>query len=228
MVVGNGQLAQVFKNSSLEDGCIFASGVSNSSCVDIHEFERESKLLMLHLEKNKDKKFVYFSSCALSAKDYPKNAYYRHKENMENMIKTYSTNYYILRLPQLFGNLILHKTLINYLYKCLVHDHYFNVYSDAHRYVIEIHDVKKIVESYLSFSQSCIVVDIANPYRYSVLDIVNILEQLLQKNAKYSIIEKTDKYILEFEDMKKFIQQCKVSVDFNENYLFNHLKKILG
>ncbi|MBU4132588.1 MAG: hypothetical protein KKF12_17365, partial [Proteobacteria bacterium] len=75
MIIGNGQLAKIFK----EDGCffddvvIFASGVTNSDCRDDREFNREKELLEKTLVENNAKRFVYFSSCALSAKTYEKN-----------------------------------------------------------------------------------------------------------------------------------------------------------
>ena len=87
MIIGNGQLAQAFKNSNTENIVIFASGVPNSNCTDIAEFEREKNLLMETLSAHKDLIFVYFSSCALSGKDYPKNSYYQHKEEIELYIK---------------------------------------------------------------------------------------------------------------------------------------------
>ncbi len=180
MVIGAGQLAKCFNDYIDNDEmCIFASGVSNSSCEDISQFNREKELLKSTLISNKDKKFIYFSSCALSSETYPKNAYYNHKKNMENIIKSYSSNYYIFRIPQLFGDLILHKTLINFIYKSIQHNHEFSVFNNAYRYVIEINDVKKLVEAYIKYHESCITVNLANTYRYKVLDIVKIFEELL-------------------------------------------------
>ena len=145
MIIGSGQLAKTFEDSTLSNTVIFASGVSNSNITDIKQFEREKCLLVNTLEKNKDKKFVYFSSCALSAPKYPKNAYYEHKRQMEELIKEYSTNYYIFRIPQLFGALKHHKTLINFLYEAIINEEFFKVYNQAYRYVIEIDDVRKLV-----------------------------------------------------------------------------------
>jgi nucleoside-diphosphate-sugar epimerase len=226
LVIGNGQLANVFQKSELRDNaCIYASGVSNSTCTDIKQFDREKDLLIDTLNKNTNKKFVYFSSCALSADEYPKNDYYRHKANMEDIIKEHSKSYYIFRIPQLFGDLILHKTLINFIYKSIEHDHKFNVYDEAYRYVIEIHDVKKLVEEYLNSSESCITVDLANPYRYKVLDIVNIFEQLLNKKAVCEIVSKEDKYALDLSKMEAFIKCNSLQIDFGEDYLINKLKE---
>lgn len=225
-VIGNGQLAKIFKEKQIvANSCIFASGVSNSACIDEKQFKREETLLIDTLENCKDKKFVYFSSCALSALEYPKNAYYIHKEKMENIIKEYSKNYYIFRIPQLFGDLILHKTLINFIYKSIVHNHRFNVYDEAYRYVIEINDVYMLVNEYLTHSKSCITVDLANPYRYKVLDIVETFEKLLDKKANYEILQKEDKYILDLSSLEHFIKDKGINIDFGEEYLMHKLKE---
>lgn len=228
IIIGNGQLAKIFLDSDLNNTCIFASGVSNSNCTDINEFEREKNLLLKTLNENKENKFVYFSSCALSAKDYKKNEYYLHKQNMENLIKENSNNYYIFRVPQLFGCLKTHPTLINFIYNSIKDDKEFNLYDEAYRYVIEINDVKILVEKYLTYSDSCITIDLSNTYRYKVLDIVNILETLLNKKAKYALIEKKDGYILDLSDLKNFMKKNKIKINFSENYLKEKLaQKVL-
>jgi nucleoside-diphosphate-sugar epimerase len=227
MIIGNGQLAKSFQNYCPSNLIIFASGVSNSECTDIGEFNREKTLLIETLIKNKNKKFVYFSSCVLSAENYNKNQYYKHKANMEKIIKQYSDNYYIFRLPQLFGDLINHKTIINFIYKSIQTDCRFNVYDNAYRYVIEINDTRKIVMAYLKHHQSCIIKDIANTHRYKVLDIVQIFENLLGKKANYNLIPKDDFYTLELSDMENFISKYNIDVQFGENYLKKKLKEKL-
>lgn len=225
MVIGNGQLAKIFLNSNIDlnNVCIFASGVSNSSCIDINQFQREKKLLLETLKNNSDKKFVYFSSCALSAIEYPKNNYYAHKLNMENIIKEHSNSYYIFRIPQLFGDLILHKTLINFIYKAIEHNHKFIVYNEAYRYVIEINDVLKLVESYLIYDSGCLTLDIANSFRYKVIDIVQIFEKFLNKKANYEIVNNEDKYILDLTSLENFIKEKGIDIKFGEDYLVNKL-----
>jgi len=226
MIIGSGQLAKAFQKIKLKNEvCIFASGVSNSSCTDEKQFEKEKNLLIDTLKNNSDKKFVYFSSCALSAKNYPKNDYYKHKANMEDLIKEYSNKYYIFRIPQLFGDLILHKTLINFIYKSIEHNHKFHIYDEAYRYVIEINDVCKLVEGYLIHHDSCITVDIANPYRYKVVDIVRVFERLLNKKANYELIEKEDQYLLDLSMMQNFIQKNSLALDFGKDYLRKRLEE---
>lgn len=224
MIVGNGQLAKIFQKSQITyDVCIFASGVSNSNCKDKQQFEREKNLLIDALKNNSDKKFVYFSSTALSANEYPKNDYYKHKSKMETVIKEHSKNYYIFRIPQLFGDLILHKTIINFLYKSIEQNHNFAIYDEAYRYVIEINDLKTLVEAYLQYSKSCITVDLANPYRYKVLDIVQILEELMKKEACFELVEKNDGYLLDLSDMKSFTEKNHIDIAFGKDYLFTKL-----
>ena len=48
-IIGTGQLAKIFQNSDIDlnNVCIFASGVSNSSCVDIYQFQREKQCFVL-------------------------------------------------------------------------------------------------------------------------------------------------------------------------------------
>jgi len=230
MIVGNGQLAQTFQKISHQDIVVFASGVSNSSCQEEREFQREETLLLSTLEKHKDKKFIYFSSCALSADAYELNEYYRHKQRMENLIKQYSNNYYIFRIPQLFGDLKKHKTIINYFYNCIINQVPFSVYNDAYRYVIELNDLCKIVDYIVSTQSSKLILDIANPYRYKIINIVEILENLLSIKANYKTLKKTDKYILDFDYFNQVVDINKIGIEnFGEEYLYMKLKeKVLG
>ncbi|MEY8673118.1 NAD(P)-dependent oxidoreductase [Francisella philomiragia] len=224
MVVGNGQLAQAFYKYKDNDSIVvFASGVSNSSCTEQKEFDRERKLLETILKDNSDKKFIYFSSCALSADEYPKNSYYAHKIQMESIIKELSDKYFIIRLPQLFGNLKLHNTLINYIYHAIKSNNIINVYSEAYRYVIEIEDVRRFVNSYLANGTLCSTIDLANPYRYKILEIIEIFENLLNKKANTIIIQKQDKYILDLSKLNRYIQENNINIEFGEGYLKNKL-----
>lgn len=224
MIIGAGQLANAFKDFECDDVVIFASGVANSNCKEPKEFDRERELLLKTLKENKNSKFVYFSSCALSAEEYPLNEYYRHKLNMENIIKAYSNNYYIFRIPQLFGELKKHSTLINFLYDSIKNEKTFKVYDNAYRYVIEINDAKEIVKLYLEYSKSSITVDIANPYHYKVLEIVHILEEILNKKANYILLTKEDQYKLDLSEFIKFLKKYDKRLMFGKNYLSFKLK----
>jgi len=224
MIIGNGQLAKAFVPFEREDVCYFASGVSRSNCIDPMEFRRERELLQNALKVHGNKKFVYFSSCALSAPEYPRNSYYQHKQKMEDLIKNHSGCYYIFRIPQLFGCLKSHNTLINFLYECILEQKKFEVYSDAYRYVIELQDVRKIITSYLDYGRCKTTLDIANPYRYKVTSIVKIFESLLDCKADYDLVLKEDGYLLDLKQLESFVEDNEVEVNFSRDYLFDKLK----
>ena len=151
--------------------------------------------------------------------------YYNHKLNMEELIKSQTNDYYIFRLPQLFGSFKKHKTLINFFYYSIINDKPFNVFDGAYRYVIEVEDIQILVKKFLELIEPGILVDIANPYRYKVEDIVKIFECLLMKKADYKIVKKTDQYHLNLDSLTEFIEQNQINVVFDPHYLERKLKK---
>lgn len=90
MIVGKGDIASVLNDR--EGALFFASGVSDSSCVDQELFKRERALL---LEQNPKLCCFYFSSIVAEIKDTP---YYFHKLEMEHMVRLHFYNYNIIRL----------------------------------------------------------------------------------------------------------------------------------
>ncbi len=218
MIVGSGQIALAFKNYSPSNSIVFASGVSNSSCKDIREFERERKLLEHNLRTIEDRNFIYFSSCALSANDYHLNSYYRHKLAMEHLIKSGTDNYYIFRIPQLFGCMKKHSTLINYLFNAINESRSFNVYSGANRYVVELNDVVRLVNSYVNNVAPGITVDLANTYRYSILELVEEFEQILDVTAHYDLIPGVDSYELNLDALQQHVENYKLNIEFGKSY----------
>lgn len=223
MIIGNGQLAKALKKIDSESICIFASGVANSSCTDTNEFMREEDLLVNELINHNDKLFIYFSSCALSDKTYSINKYYEHKQRMEFVIQKSSQNYLIFRLPQLFGHLKKHNTIINFFYESIQNGNEFEVYNNAHRYVIEINDVVTLVQAYINRRHYNSILNIANWYRYKVEIIVKILEQLTNKKAYYRLIEIEDHYQLDLSSLHKFCYDNFLDLDFGESYLSKKL-----
>lgn len=106
MIIGTGDIASVLTDRP--DITFFASGVSNSACTDVGEYERERALL---LQQDKTKHIVYFSSLSIY---YSDSIYTSHKVLMESLIRAYFPRHTIVRL----GNIDWGKnpnTLINYL-----------------------------------------------------------------------------------------------------------------
>lgn len=225
MIIGRGQLANAFKNVDRKDLLVFASGVPNSNCTDETQFRRERDLLFDTIREYPDATLIYFSSCALSADQYPKNAYYRHKANMEALIEAHCPKHYIFRLPQLFGALKEHSTLINFIYTKVMRDEPFSIFSDAHRYVIDIEDVVTFVVAYVNAKPELDTIDVANTYRYPVKEIVKTVEQLTGKAAKYDVVQKEDFYELDLEKTESFVNKFNLDLGFGSSYLSEKLSK---
>jgi hypothetical protein len=90
MIIGNGSIANVLKDNN--DLVFFASGVSNSACVDENEYEREFNLLKTI---SKDKHIVYFSNLGVY---YKKDRYTDHKIEIEEYIRNNFKYYTIVRI----------------------------------------------------------------------------------------------------------------------------------
>lgn len=128
MVVGNGDIASVITDQP--NKVFFASGVSNSSCTDWTQFQRERRLL---LQQSKFSHLVYFSS--LSIYYNPHNRYAQHKLFMERLVKDSFPLCTIIRLGNITWGSNPH-TLINYLKKRIENKEPYTI-QDVYRYVID-------------------------------------------------------------------------------------------
>ena len=90
MIVGSGSIAKVLTDRN--DLVFFASGVSNSSCIDEKEYEREFNLLKTIPI---DQHIVYFSNLGIY---YKKDRYTQHKINVEEYIRNNYKTYTIVRI----------------------------------------------------------------------------------------------------------------------------------
>lgn len=107
MIIGRGNIATVLNDRS--GAIFFASGVSNSSCLDESQYQREKDLLKVLYHSRLS--LFYFSSILVN---YSKTRYAQHKLSMEFKVKKHFQNYNIIRL----GNLDWDtnpNTFLNYL-----------------------------------------------------------------------------------------------------------------
>ena len=88
MIIGKGSIASVLED---RDDLVF-SGVSNSSCIDEKEYEREFNLLKT---VPTDKHVVYFSNLGIY---YKQDRYTQHKRDVEEYIRNNYTSYTIVRI----------------------------------------------------------------------------------------------------------------------------------
>lgn len=200
MIIGHGQIANYFKYKDIpESWVIFASGVSNSSSIIRSEFEREENLIIKVLKEYPDHLFIYFSSCFLANEATQKIEYYSHKLRMERLIKQSTENFLVVRIPQIFSYPTKRSTIINFLYFSILERRKFKLNNLATRYLLDLEDLYGIVQDLARWPSRTF--HIANPYKYQVTEIVQIIEEITNIKARFSTFSQIDGYELDLEDL---------------------------
>lgn len=221
MIVGNGLLASCFAEYQLvDDVCIFASGVSNSSEISIGKFQREIDLIDDTLSSLEDNVvFVYFSSCSIYDTTLKDSSYVKHKLAVENKLLSEKSNTLIFRLPQLAGNSRNKNTLLNYLSYHICNDREISILRNAKRNIIDVQDVlsisRKVINDVKNGESFCKVINIANPLHHSVIDIVLILEKILNKKSNTKLADGGSSYDIDISFVREKYHDSRLFMDTN-------------
>jgi nucleoside-diphosphate-sugar epimerase len=222
-IIGNGMLAKAFKGAAItsRELVLFASGVSNSLEEDKIEYDRELDLVNDHLKSNYS--FVYFSSCSLEDSSLSGTKYVLHKKKIENIIISRG-DYFIFRLPQVVGFTKNTNTLANFLYNKIRSDLPFDIWQYSTRNLIDVDDVVKITSFMIDNNIGHNTIsNVAATSSTSILTIVNCFEQILNKEARYKIVQKGCPY--DIENQRTDAIAKKIGVQFTADYLYNMLSK---
>lgn len=227
-IIGNGEVASLFLDFNCNhEKVIFASGVSNSINCTQKDFVREKKMLLKAIKDYPNFQIIYFSSCALAAKSVQSIPYYSHKLAMEKLIKKESENFLIFRLPQVFGTFHPKKmTLMNFIISSILKGSEIRVNTIATRYLIHVNELAYLVKKIITSKANAFVINLGNPRRYEVTEIIKECEMQLNKKAKLTFFEADDTYTLDFSLMRKWISDIEINQLFNENYLTDNVKKM--
>lgn len=226
MIIGSGLLAKAFVPSFLhrEDVCIYAAGVSNSSCIDVREFARERERLesalrqTIHVEA-----FVYFSTCSVFDPEAFNTPYVQHKLAMEEMVRSHPNNL-IFRLPQVAGKTPNPHTLLNFLYARISRSESFKLWSKAKRNIIDVVDVVSIAQQLISTeSTRNNTYNIANVFSYPMIDVVRAMERVVGKSAVYDIELRGSEYFIDTCAIFPMLE--KSGVKFGNDYLEKVINK---
>lgn len=223
MVIGNGSIANIFKESFENDDSIiiFASGVSNSNENRESEYLRETKLLTETLLKFSEKKIIYFSSV------YSKHVnsdYFNHKELMENLILEKSNNFIIIRLPQVISNTGNQNNLVNFLVDSIKNNCDVEIQKNVYRAIIDIDDVKRVtLEVVKNFKNK--IFNFSKVERISVIDLCKMIFDIL--NHRVNIVEVSPKFNTPNLGNSPEIDNILENIIDKENYTNKILKKYL-
>ena len=229
MIVGTGLIARAFAPhlQALAGACIYAAGVSNSSCTDPREFERERQRVAEAIAAaSAGSLFLYFSTCSVDDPAVRESAYVRHKLAIEQVVRQ-RDRHLILRLPQLAGNTPNPHTLLNHLYARIVRSERFAVWRGAARNIIDVDDVARIVtDLVVSEGADGETINVANSRSYPILDIVRSIETVAGRKALFDIIERGTGYEIDIERIQPALRRCGVS--FPQDYLLRVMRKYYG
>ena len=229
MIVGSGLVARAFAPyaDQLRDACIYAAGVSNSSCTDAREFERErARLQAAAREAPAQSLFVYFSTCSVADPDARDSAYVRHKLAMEDIARQ-QARHLVLRLPQLAGTTPNPHTLLNYLYARIVRSERFTVWTHARRNIIDVEDVARIGFELVAVERaSGETINVAATHSSPMLEIVRAMEQTVQHHAVFDAVERGSAYAIDTLRIAAACARCAVT--FAPDYLRTVIEKYYG
>lgn len=207
MIVGNGLIAKTFYPLDSEDLLIFASGVSDSTCIIKSEYDREKDLLIENINRNKGKKIVYFGTCDVYD-DIKKTMYVNHKIEMEEIIKKNCDRWLIYRLPQVIG-IGNRSNLLYFLVNNIMNGISFNCSLFLERNLVKKEDLLLLGRFYINTDNE--IINLANPINIRVMDIINIIERITFKKAVFNIKDDKNKFKISLrEDFPYHF--------FNENY----------
>ena len=224
MIIGSGMLARAFDSYRDHPNIVvLASGVSDSTVTDVAQFEREETLLVNTLDEQCKKQFVYFSTCSIVDPELSASPYVNHKLKMEGLIQAYSSSYLVFRLPQVVGHGGNKNTLTNRLYTSIRDDERFQLWRNAYRYIIDVDDVSAVA-SYLIDRDEYVnrIINVAS-CRFSIFEIVRALENVTQRSAIYTELDKGASYNIDCYEAHKVARLFNIR--FGDTYLHRVIRK---
>lgn len=222
MIIGNGLLAQAFKEyTNNDDVIVFASGVSNSKETLQSEFLREENLLKDTMAKfGENRKLIYFSTCSIYDKYFEMSEYTKHKIKMEERIIKNAVTYNIFRLPQVLGKNNKNQ-LIGFLYEQIKNKKNFDLF-DIERNIIDIEDVYLIVGLLLQENIKNEIINIANITNIKVTKLVETIEKICSEKAIYCMKKIDGSFNIDISKINELVKNKNI---FESNYLENRIRK---
>lgn len=227
MIVGTGLIARAFlrRKARLDNVCVYAAGVSNSTCSDEREYVRDR----LRLQKSMatldgSVLLVYFSTCSVEDPWSKAGRYVVHKRDLEHMVEDRNGPSVVIRASQVAGFTPNPHTILNYLYARISRSERFDLWQRASRNIVDVEDVERIVADLIrNESLRSGTVNVANPHNSSIAQIVAAFEKIKNRRAIYNLLDKGGEYGIDTTRIEPSI--LRNGIVFDENYLSNTLAK---
>lgn len=223
MIIGNGLIASLFKESDREDVIFFASGVSNSLETEPAQFLREESLIRKTMVQNPEKTFIYFSTCSIYDSSKTGSDYVLHKLKMEQIIKNTVEKHLILRVSNAVGKGGNQNLLMNYLVRSVNSGETINVHTKATRNLIDAEDVKNITLQLLAKDSLNKIVNVAYIQNYTIIEILEIIKRFFNIDLSLNLIKQGSGYDINIPDIEGYFKANNLTN--KEAYLCSILEK---
>lgn len=220
MIIGNGLIANAFRDADREDVVFFASGVSNSLETKAENFLREENLVKETIQKFTDKLFVYFSTCSIYDSSKNESPYVNHKLNMEHLIATNCPHYIIARVSNAVGNGGNPNLLMNYIHRSIQNGDKITIHKNAKRNLIDVEDLKNILIHIIEKEERNKIYNLAYLDNFSITDIVSTFERVLGKEAIKETLDMGESYTIDVHLIESCFKERNTKV-----YLENLVQK---
>jgi nucleoside-diphosphate-sugar epimerase len=219
VIVGKGFISQSFMHlrEQHSDVLLFGAGVSNSLSENTQEFRREADLLYsaIHYCKNHNMRLVYFSSAGMVYGNYeqevredgpvfPRSSYGRHKLAMESVIRMAGVRHIILRLSNPVGPHQQSHQLLPALHRQVLGG-FVEVWSGAHRDLIDIADVVALTDALLHSDAEAEIFNLASGFSVAIEEIVDYMEQRIGVFVLRNYIDRGDSYQVRIDKLRAHV-----------------------
>ena len=223
MIIGNGLIANLFRENDRENVVFFASGVSNSLETEKSAFMREENLLRKTLEENPEKIFIYFSTCSIYDSSKNGSFYVNHKLRMEQIVEELANQFLILRVSNAVGKGGNPNLLMNYLVNAFHQEKEITVHTLATRNLIDADDVKNITLKFINENSFNKIINVAYLENFSTIQILEILEKHFNKTAKTSLVKSGQSYLISIPEAEAYFAENKLTE--KKEYLLRIIKR---
>ena len=219
-IIGSGFIANKFKKYlkfiKKNKVIIYAAGISNSLETNKKKLEREILKFIDFTKKNK-KKLIYISTYSIHDKSRNNKLYVKNKIKIEKIIKSNSSEFIIIRLPEIIGKTKNLNTLTNYFHNNIIKNKPFKVFKNSRRNLLDIDDaIKNCIKIIKKNKNKNKMINLLNKKFNTPLQIVTSLEKILQKKGIYNFSN---------NKINKWSLKNNYFFHSKKNYLIKTLKK---
>lgn len=185
-------------NHDIPGAIIFASGVSDSQETNNDKFQREQDLLESKLGSKENKTFVYISTSSINDPSQVSSPYVNHKIAMERIVLSHPRAS-VVRVPNVVGPTGNKRHLVNYLTCSVLEGSKINVQESARRYLLGVDEMSRLIAAYAAHQpDEGQIIEFAPPTSTSVLQIVRMIEDILERKSLVKLVVGGSSYAIDF------------------------------